>query len=109
MAKVKYPFQKMLKNFGLISINLDNFQASGTSLPSQPDVSATPFGLGSLGGLAGVGNIGMGSANFMEMQQRMQREVFILISVLQIRRPYRDNLGIIGHISQGKHYVVTPH
>jgi len=46
--------------------------------PSQqaaPDVSATPFGLGSMGGLAGLGNIGMGSANFMEMQQRMQQQV----------------------------------
>jgi len=51
---------------------------TGTPTPSstpRPDVSATPFGLGSLGGLAGVGDIGMGSANFMEMQQRMQREV----------------------------------
>jgi ubiquilin len=38
-------------------------------------VSASPFGLGSLGGLAGLGNIGMGSANFMEMQQRMQQQV----------------------------------
>ncbi|KAL5005433.1 hypothetical protein ScPMuIL_018889 [Solemya velum] len=48
---------------------------SGTTTPSQPDVGATPFGLGSLGGLAGMGNMGMGSANFMEMQQRMQREL----------------------------------
>lgn len=44
----------------------------------QADISASPFGLGSLGGLAGLGNLGMGSHNFMEMQQRMQREVCIL-------------------------------
>ncbi|KAL4227802.1 Ubiquilin-1 [Mactra antiquata] len=46
-----------------------------SNAPPVPDVSASPFGLGSLGGLAGVGNIGMGSANFMEMQQRMQQQV----------------------------------
>jgi len=39
------------------------------------DISATPFGLGSLGGLAGLESLGMGSANFMELQQRMQREL----------------------------------
>ncbi|KAK3098954.1 hypothetical protein FSP39_024651 [Pinctada imbricata] len=51
--------------------------SSSTSQGSggAPDVSQTPFGLGPLGGLAGMGNLGMGSANFMEMQQRMQREV----------------------------------
>ncbi|XP_052796681.1 ubiquilin-1-like [Mya arenaria] len=45
------------------------------SRPAAPDVSASPFGLGSMGGLAGLSNIGMGSANFMEMQQRMQQQV----------------------------------
>lgn len=49
---------------------------TSTPLSTTPaDVSATPFGMGSLGGLAGIGNLGMGSANFMEMQQRMQREM----------------------------------
>lgn len=49
--------------------------SAGTGTAPAPDVSASPFGLGSLGGLAGIGNIGMGSANFMEMQQRMQQQV----------------------------------
>merc|ERR1719414_2937083 len=40
-----------------------------------PDVGASPFGLGGFGGIPGYGNLGMGSANFMEMQQRMQREL----------------------------------
>ena len=35
----------------------------------------TPFGMGAMGGLPGMANLGMGSANFMEMQQRMQSEV----------------------------------
>ncbi|KAL0270666.1 UNVERIFIED_CONTAM: hypothetical protein PYX00_008002 [Menopon gallinae] len=44
--------------------------------PRPPaDVNATPYGLGFLGGLAGLDALGMGSANFMELQQRMQREL----------------------------------
>lgn len=39
------------------------------------DVGATPFGLGALGGLGGLDALGMGSANFMELQQRMQQEM----------------------------------
>lgn len=35
----------------------------------------SPFGLGSLGGLGGLENLGLGSANFVELQQRMQREL----------------------------------
>jgi len=43
--------------------------------PQKSDITATPFGLGTLGGLAGTASVGMGSVNFMEMQQRMQREL----------------------------------
>lgn len=39
------------------------------------DVGATPFGMGSLGGFGGLDALGMGSANFMELQQRMQSEM----------------------------------
>jgi hypothetical protein len=39
------------------------------------DISATPFGLGTLGGLSGLNGLGMGSANFMDLQQRMMQEV----------------------------------
>jgi len=47
-----------------------------TAAPAPaPDVGASPFGLGGFGGIPGYGNLGMGSANFMEMQQRMQREL----------------------------------
>jgi len=38
-------------------------------------VSATPFGLGPLGGLSGLSGLGLGSANFMDLQQKMMREV----------------------------------
>ena len=41
----------------------------------QANIGATPLGLGGMGGLGGLGNMGMGSANFMEMQQRMQSEL----------------------------------
>lgn len=41
--------------------------------PNRPaDTSQTPFGLGGIGGLPGMANLGMGSANFMEMQQQVQ-------------------------------------
>ena len=43
--------------------------------PPGGGVGNTPFGLGSLGGLSGMAGMGMGSANFMDMQQRMQTEV----------------------------------
>merc|ERR1712012_897016 len=49
--------------------------ASPTAAPPQADIGASPFGLGGFGGIPGMGNLGMGSANFMEMQQRMQREL----------------------------------
>ena len=43
--------------------------------PPAPDVSQSPFGISGFGGIPGMGQMGMGSANFMEMQQRMQREL----------------------------------
>ncbi|XP_044728399.1 ubiquilin-1 isoform X2 [Chrysoperla carnea] len=45
--------------------------------PQRPpaDISATPFGLGSLGGLAGLEGLGMGAPNFMELQNRLQTEL----------------------------------
>ncbi|KAK7476132.1 hypothetical protein BaRGS_00032625 [Batillaria attramentaria] len=49
--------------------------ATAPSGPPPPDVSQSPFGLAGMGGLGGVSGLGMGSANFMEMQQRMQREL----------------------------------
>ena len=39
------------------------------------DVNQTPFSLGSLGGLAGLESLGMGSTNFMDLQNRMQMEL----------------------------------
>jgi ubiquilin len=43
--------------------------------PAPADIGASPFGIGGFGGIPGLGNLGMGSANFMEMQQRMQRDL----------------------------------
>lgn len=49
-----------------------------SSTNSRPaNIDATPFGLRNLGGLVGLGNLGLDSTNFMELQQRMQREVRI--------------------------------
>lgn len=58
------------------SSRTSNDQTGSGPQPRAPaDIGATPFGLGSLGGLAGLESLGMGSANFMELQQRMQREL----------------------------------
>ncbi|KDR22728.1 ubiquilin-1 isoform X2 [Zootermopsis nevadensis] len=58
------------------SSRTSNEQTGSGPQPRAPaDIGATPFGLGSLGGLAGLESLGMGSANFMELQQRMQREL----------------------------------
>jgi len=50
---------------------------STTSQPSPQSQQARPqglpFGLSSLGGLQGLEGLGMGSANFMELQQRLQQ------------------------------------
>ncbi|XP_077989399.1 ubiquilin-1-like [Glandiceps talaboti] len=53
--------------------------APGTGGTPNP----SPFGLGGMGGLSGMGNLGMGSANFMEMQQRMQSELMRNPQLLQ--------------------------
>jgi len=49
--------------------------SASSSSTTPPDTSQSPFGLGGFGGIAGMGQLGMGSANFMEMQQRMQRDL----------------------------------
>ena len=48
-----------------------------------PNPGQTPFGLGGIGGLPGMSNLGLGSANFMEMQQRMQVRNALKIGSLQ--------------------------
>ncbi|XP_076230996.1 ubiquilin [Calliopsis andreniformis] len=61
------------------------------STPSQrppADISASPFELGSLGGLVGLASLGLGSANFIDLQQRMQRE---LLSNPETMRQVLDN------------------
>ncbi|XP_034938574.1 ubiquilin-1 [Chelonus insularis] len=52
------------------------------------DANTNPFGLGSLGGFAGLENLGIGSANFIDMQQRMERE---LLSNPEVMHQVMDN------------------
>ncbi|XP_068109628.1 ubiquilin-4 [Hyperolius riggenbachi] len=47
--------------------------SSGSTAPA--DRTDPPTILSGFGGLAGLGNLGMGSANFMELQQQMQRQL----------------------------------
>lgn len=52
------------------------------------DIGATPFNLGSLGGLVGLSQLGMGSANFMEIQNQMQH---VLLTDPNLLRNLLDN------------------
>ncbi|KYQ50895.1 Ubiquilin-1 [Trachymyrmex zeteki] len=63
-------------------------QESNSASRPQADVNASPFGLGSLGGLMGLESLGLGSANFIDLQQRMQRE---LLSNPETMRQVLDN------------------
>ncbi|KAM8921228.1 ubiquilin-4 [Pelodytes ibericus] len=51
--------------------------SNGNGNSTSPGDSAPPSSniLSGFGGLAGLGNLGMGSANFMELQQQMQRQL----------------------------------
>ncbi|XP_053331213.1 ubiquilin-4 [Spea bombifrons] len=51
--------------------------SSGNGSSATPGDGAPPTmnPLSGFGGLAGLGNLGMGSANFMELQQQMQRQL----------------------------------
>ncbi|KAJ8925591.1 hypothetical protein NQ315_009431 [Exocentrus adspersus] len=57
-----------------LTIHLVIRTAPRTAQPSA-DSSSTPFQLGSLGGLVGLSRLGMGSSNFMEIQNQMQNEL----------------------------------
>jgi len=54
-------------------------QLAARGLAHSADVSATPFGLGALGGLSGLSSLGLGSANFMDLQQKMMQEVVTFV------------------------------
>lgn len=49
-------------------------EAEGVRRPPA-DISATPFGLNQLGGLAGLESLGVGPGSFMDLQSRMQSEL----------------------------------
>ncbi|CAH2087066.1 unnamed protein product [Euphydryas editha] len=59
----------------------------GTRRPPA-DIGATPFGLNSLGGLAGLESLGLGQSTFMDLQARMQNE---LLSNPEMLRQVLDN------------------
>ncbi|XP_066600256.1 ubiquilin-1 [Prorops nasuta] len=65
-----------------------NQTQDSTATRAQADINASPFGLGSLGGVVGLESLGLGSANFIDLQQRMQRE---LLSNPETMRQVLDN------------------
>lgn len=65
-----------------------NQQESNQNQRPQANISASPFGLGSLGGLVGLESLGLGTANMIDLQQRMQQE---LLSNPETMRQVLDN------------------
>ncbi|XP_063001969.1 ubiquilin-4 [Elgaria multicarinata webbii] len=59
--------------------NSSRRSSSGLGATPGPAAEGTPGGatsiLSGFGGIAGLGHLGMGSANFMELQQQMQRQL----------------------------------
>jgi ubiquilin len=80
--------------------------ASPAPPPPPADIGASPFGLGGFGGIPGLGNLGLGSANFMEMQQRMQRDLLANPDMMrQVRFPSCCQGGYI--IMESVHYAYS--
>lgn len=63
-------------------------EPEGAARRPPADISATPFGLNSLGGLAGLESLGLGQSTFMDLQARMQQE---LVSNPDMLRQVLDN------------------
>ncbi|XP_060809670.1 ubiquilin-1-like [Amyelois transitella] len=63
-------------------------EPEGAARRPPADISATPFGLNSLGGLAGLESLGLGQSTFMDLQARMQQE---LLSNPDMLRQVLDN------------------
>ena len=67
------PARKFISSFDGICLF---YKESNVFFLFLADISATPFGLGNMGGLLGLENsFGLGQTNFAELQQRMQREL----------------------------------
>ncbi|XP_052752215.1 ubiquilin-1 [Galleria mellonella] len=63
-------------------------EPEGAARRPPADIGATPFGLNSLGGLAGLESLGLGQSTFMDLQARMQQE---LLSNPEMLRQVLDN------------------
>lgn len=64
----------VIKTVPLSSTSVSNStdRQAAMSKQASANISQTPFGLGGIGGLPGLATMGMGSANFMELQHQMQ-------------------------------------
>ncbi|CAK9299788.1 unnamed protein product [Gordionus sp. m RMFG-2023] len=60
----------------------------------NPNINLTPFDLGSIGGIPGLGNLNLGSSNLSDLQQRMQQEMLSNPGMMQqiLNNPMVQNL-----------------
>ncbi|XP_060109807.1 ubiquilin-4 [Heteronotia binoei] len=73
------PSQPSTSSNALSDAGNNSRRSSGLGAAPGPTAEGTPSGatsiLSGFGGIAGLGHLGMGSANFMELQQQMQRQL----------------------------------
>ncbi|XP_028565330.2 ubiquilin-4 [Podarcis muralis] len=73
------PPQPSTSSNTLSDVGSSSRRSSGLGATPGPASDGTPGGatsiLSGFGGIAGLGHLGMGSANFMELQQQMQRQL----------------------------------
>ncbi|KAM3824922.1 ubiquilin-4 isoform 4-T4 [Vipera latastei] len=73
------PSQPSTSSSGLSDVGNSSWRSSPLGGPPGSAGEGTPSGatsiLSGFGGIAGLGHLGMGSANFMELQQQMQRQL----------------------------------
>ncbi|KAF8768370.1 Ubiquilin-1 like protein [Argiope bruennichi] len=72
-----------LSGSGIQDENTVHVVIKSSTTTSSANIAASPFGLSALGGIPGLGNLGLGSPNFLEVQEQMQRELLQNPELLQ--------------------------
>ncbi|GFQ96931.1 ubiquilin-1 [Trichonephila clavata] len=85
--------EETLSAFGIQDENIVHLVIKSNT-GSSANIGASPFGLSGLGGIAGLGNLGLGSPNFLEVQEQMQRELLQNPELLQqvISNPFVQSM-----------------
>ncbi|GBN51540.1 Ubiquilin-1 [Araneus ventricosus] len=75
--------EETLSGCGIQNENTVHLVIKSSTTTSSANIGTSPFGLSALGGIPGLGNLGLGSPNFLEVQEQMQRELLQNPELLQ--------------------------